>query len=84
MSKRKPLAEQSFNEQAAFLIEDASDLIKQVLTKHAKAVLEEMHDQIVTRNKRIAELEEQHLRDCQRIIELEIRVGECLKFDDLR
>lgn len=47
-----------FNEQAAFLIEDAMNLIKQVLVKHSAAVLEEMRDQIVSRNKRISELEE--------------------------
>lgn len=47
-----------FNEQAAFLIKDAMDLIKQVLVKHSAAVLEEMRDQIGARNKRISELEE--------------------------
>lgn len=46
-----------FNEQAAFLIENALDLIKQVLIKHSAAVLEEMRDQIVARNTRIAALE---------------------------
>lgn len=46
-----------FNEQAAFLIEDAVDLIKQVLIKHSAAVLEEMRDQIVARNTRIAAIE---------------------------
>jgi len=48
----------NFNEQAAFLIEDAADLIKQVLVKHSAAVLEEMRDQIVMRNTRIKELRE--------------------------
>jgi len=47
----------SFNEQAAFLIEDAVALIKQVLIKHSAAMLEEMRDQIVARNTRIATLE---------------------------
>ena len=51
-------AEKPFNEQAAFLIEGALGLIKQVLVKHSAAVLEEMRDQIVKRNDRIAELEE--------------------------
>ena len=46
-----------FNEQAAFLIENALDLIKQVLVKHSAAVLEEMRDHIVARNDRISELE---------------------------
>ena len=36
----------SFNEQAAFLVENCLDLIKQVLVKHASAVLEEMRDGI--------------------------------------
>ena len=45
-----------FNEQAAFLIEDALDLIKQVLVKHPAAVLEEMRDQITTRNDEIKQL----------------------------
>ena len=49
-----------FNEQAAFLIEDAVDLIKQVLIKHSAAVLEEMRDQIVARNTRIAALESEN------------------------
>ena len=49
----------SMNEQAAFLIEDALDLIKQVLIKHSAAVLEEMCDQIVTRNARISDLEKE-------------------------
>lgn len=48
----------NFNEQAAFLIEDAADLIKQVLVKHSAAVLEEVRDQIAMRNARIAELRE--------------------------
>lgn len=46
-----------FNEQATFLIQDALDLIKQVLVKHSAAVLEEMCDPIVKRNARIAVLE---------------------------
>ena len=46
-----------FNEQAALLVENCLDLIKQVLVKHTAAVLEEMRDQIVSRNKRISELE---------------------------
>lgn len=46
-----------FNEQAAFLIENALDLIKQVLIKHSAAALEEMRDQIVSRNDRISKLE---------------------------
>ena len=45
-----------FNEQAAFLIENCLDLIKQVLVKHTAAVLEEMHDQIVSRNDTIKNL----------------------------
>ena len=55
----------SMNEQAAFLIKDALDLIKQVLVKHSTAVLEEMRDQIVARNTRIAALEAENeaLRD---------------------
>ena len=52
----KKVRDQSFNEQAAFLIETALDLIKQVLVKHSAAVLEEMHDQIVTRNEQIKQL----------------------------
>ena len=52
------MSDKPFNEQAAFLIEGAIDLIKQVLVKHSAAVLEEMHDQIVARNARISELEE--------------------------
>ena len=48
-----------FNEQAAFLVENCLDLIKQVLVKHAAAVLEEMHDQIVARNQRIKQLEDE-------------------------
>ena len=48
-----------FNKQAAFLIEGAVDLIKQVLVKHSAAVLEEMHDQIVARNQRIKQLEDE-------------------------
>ena len=47
----------TFNEQAAFLVENCLDLIKQVLVKHTAAVLEEMHDQIVSRNERISALE---------------------------
>lgn len=50
-------AQVPFNDQAAFLIENALDLIKQVLVKHSAAVLEEMRDQIVKRNDRISELE---------------------------
>lgn len=50
-------AQVPFNEQAAFLIKDALDLIKQVLIKHSAAVLEEMRDQIAVRNARIAVLE---------------------------
>ena len=46
-----------FNEQAAILINTAQDLINRVLVKHSKAVLEEMHDQIVARNDRISKLE---------------------------
>ena len=49
-----------FNEQAAFLIENCLDLIKQVLVKHTAAVLEEMRDQIVARNDRIKQLEAEH------------------------
>lgn len=50
--------------------EDALDLIKQVLVKHSAAVLEEMHDQIVTRNTRISNLEFERgqLRECLRQI----------------
>jgi len=50
-------AQVPFNEQAQFLIENALDLIKQVLVKHSAAVLEEMRDQIVKRNERISNLE---------------------------
>ena len=46
-----------FNEQAQFLIENALDLIKQVLVKHSAAVLEEMRDLLVKRNERISKLE---------------------------
>lgn len=52
-------AQAPFNEQAAILIDDALDLIKQVLVKHSAAVLEEMHDQIVARNQRIKQLEDE-------------------------
>lgn len=45
-----------FNEQAALLVENCLDLIKQVLVKHTAAVLEEMHDQIVSRNEQIKRL----------------------------
>ena len=48
-----------FNEQAALLVENCLDLIKQVLVKHTAAVLEEMRDQIVSRNDRIKHLESQ-------------------------
>ncbi len=48
-----------FNEQAALLVENCLDLIKQVLVKHSAAVLEEMHDQIVWRNQRIKQLEDE-------------------------
>ena len=51
------MSDKSFSEQAAFLMADALDLIKQVLVKHSAAVLEEMRDQIVSRNDRIADLE---------------------------
>lgn len=53
------MSDKPFNEQAAFLIETSVDLIKQVLTKHSAAVLEEMHDQIVARNQRIKQLEDE-------------------------
>ena len=39
------------------MIENALDLIKQVLVKHSAAVLEEMHDQIVARNEEIKQLQ---------------------------
>lgn len=61
-----------FNKQAAELIDTALDLIKKVLVKHSAAVLEEMHDQIVKRNERIAELEREQdalLRECFTAIE---------------
>ncbi len=44
---------------AALLVENCLDLIKQVLVKHTAAVLEEMRDQIVSRNDRIKHLESQ-------------------------
>jgi hypothetical protein len=47
----------SFNEQATGLIEETMSLVKQVMVKHSAAVLSEMHDQIVSRNERIASLE---------------------------
>lgn len=50
-------SKQPFNEQAATLIKTSVELIEQVLLKHSRAILEEMHDQIVSRNNRIAELE---------------------------
>ena len=53
------MSDKSFSEQAAFLMADTLDLIKQVLVKHSAAVLEEMRDQIVKRNDRISELERQ-------------------------
>lgn len=46
-----------FNEQAALLVENCLDLIKQVLVKHSAAVLNEMHDQIVARNEEIKQLQ---------------------------
>lgn len=51
------MTDKSFSEQAAFLVEGALDLIKQVLVKHSAAVLDEMRGHIVKRNDRIAELE---------------------------
>lgn len=53
------MSDKPFNEQAAIMIETAQDLIKQVLVKHSAAVLEEMHDQIVSRNQRIKQLEDE-------------------------
>lgn len=53
------MSDKPFNEQAAILIETALDMIKQVLVKHSAAVLEEMHDQIVARNQRIKQLEDE-------------------------
>ena len=46
-----------FNKQAASLVEETVGLIKQVLIKHSTAVLEEMYEQIVSRNDRIKQLE---------------------------
>ena len=63
------MSDRPFNQQAAILIEDALDLIKKVLIKHSAAVLEEMHDQIVKRNKRIAHLES----ECNRLNDIIIR-----------
>lgn len=53
------MSDKPFNEQAAKLIDTALDLIKQVLVKHSAAVLEEMRDQIVKRNQRIKQLEDE-------------------------
>ena len=50
------MSDKPFNEQAAFLINNALGLIKQVLVKHSAAVLEEIHDQIVKQNERIKQL----------------------------
>ena len=57
----------SFNDQAAYLIENSLDLIKQVLVKHSSAVLEEMRDQIVSRNNRISKLEEEVMFNANKI-----------------
>lgn len=57
---RENAMSKSFNEQAASLVENALNLIKQVLIKHSAAVLEEMHDQIVSRNDRIRQLEKEN------------------------
>ena len=53
------MSDQSFNKQAASLVEETVALIKQVLIKHSTAVLEEMYDQIVARNQRIKQLEDE-------------------------
>ena len=67
-----------FNEQAAILINTAQDLIKQVLVKHSAAVLQEMHDQIVTRNERIRELErDAALRQPPADVRVECALNEC-------
>lgn len=50
---------QPFNEQATSLVEKSADLIKQVLIKHNTAVLEEMYEQITSRDATISELSEQ-------------------------
>ena len=50
------MSDKPFNEQAAFLIENALGLIKQVLVKHSAAVLGEIHDQIAEKNERIKQL----------------------------
>ena len=49
----------NYNEHAAYLINGTIDLIEKVLIKHSAAVLEEMHDQIVARNQRIKQLEDE-------------------------
>lgn len=48
------MSDKPFSEQAVFLIDGTMDLIKTILVKHSGAVLKEMHDQIVSRNERIA------------------------------
>ena len=47
----------AYNEQAADLINGTMDLIERILIKHSAAVLEEMRDQIVSRNDLIKQLE---------------------------
>ena len=68
----------SFNDQAAYLIENSLDLIKQVLVKHSAAVLEEMRDQIVSRNNRIIAQEEQIKELKQECATLRELLGTCL------
>ena len=46
----------AYNEHAANLINGTIDLIEKVLIKHSAAVLNEMHDQIVSRNQEISRL----------------------------
>ena len=71
MTAKPELTPMALNEQAAFLTERPLDLIKQVLVKHSAAVLEEMRDQIVSRNVRISKLETDLAAANRRIAELE-------------
>lgn len=71
----------SFNDQAAYLIEDSLDLIKQVLVKHSSAVLEEMRDQIVSRNNRISELEKEVMFNANKIAHA---IAQGVQIDELK